>query len=104
MTLKVEWVDRNREPQCAANPDYPRGMDADLSEGAAKTCTTKLPYPARRCGIYIVSCDQCGNRHGITTAGRPDDPRSITMACYEHAMSPGVTRITIGPFGPKESP
>lgn len=77
----VRWVDREREPQCAPNPAYPQGVDTDVSGGAAEACTAKLPYPAKRCGFYVVECDRCGVRVAVTTAGRPDDPRSVRIAC-----------------------
>ena len=81
MTLKVEWIDRGREPQEPPNPAFPLGIDLDASAGAAKTCSTPLPYPARRCGLYLIKCDVCGNRIVVTTAGRIDDPRSVKVAC-----------------------
>jgi hypothetical protein len=78
---RITWHDSGREPQCAPNPDYPDGIDVNMAVGAAKQCTTPLPYPARRCGFYEVFCRQCGLRAAITTAGRPDDPRSVTLPC-----------------------
>lgn len=81
MTHKVKWLDGKRWPQCAPNPDYPDGVDLDLSGNAEKTCTVALPYPAKRCGRYLVKCPVCGASVGCTTAGRQDDPRSIKMAC-----------------------
>lgn len=77
----IEWIDHGREPRCSPNPYYPTGIDADCSLGAAATCTAALPYPAPRCGLYIVECQHCGLRVGVTTAGRPDDPRSIKIGC-----------------------
>jgi hypothetical protein len=82
--LRVKWLDHGREPQCAPNPDYPDGKDVDMSDGR-KCCETALPYPAKRCGIYIVRCERCGLTAGITTAGRPDDPRSVKMRCKPNA-------------------
>jgi hypothetical protein len=79
--FKVEWHDSGREPQVAPNPAYPRGIDLDISGGAAHACTAALPYPARRCGHYSIECRLCGIRVAVTTAGRPDDPRSVTIAC-----------------------
>jgi hypothetical protein len=82
MTLKVSWVDRGYEPKCSPDPRYPEGIDLDLSKGATFTCETKLtPYPTPRCGLFAISCDRCAQRIIITTAGRPDDPRSIKLAC-----------------------
>lgn len=86
--MKVEWVDFEREPRCAPNPNFPDGVDADTSEGAMKTCIAQLPYPAKRCGMYTVECPKCGIKVGCTTAGRPDDPRSIKIACYSQKLNP----------------
>lgn len=77
----IEWHDSGREPQCAPNPAYPNGKPLNCSDGAAMTCVVTLPYPARRCGAYAVECGICGVRVAATTAGRPDDPVSIKVAC-----------------------
>lgn len=79
--LTVEWIDRGREPQCEPNPDYPDGIDVDCSDGAQSTCSTPLPYPAKRCGLFLVKCERCGFTAAITTAGRADDPRSVIVPC-----------------------
>jgi len=79
--FKIVWLDSGKEPRCASNPDYPHGIEPDLSSGASKTCTVMLPYPAKRVGAYSIECQTCGLRVGITTAGRPDDPRSVKLAC-----------------------
>jgi hypothetical protein len=81
MTLKVEWIDSGLEPKIPPNPDFPRGVDLDLSAGAAKTCSVALPYPADRLGYFVIRCDVCGMSGMVTTAGRADDPRSIKVAC-----------------------
>ena len=80
--LSAEWNDRGREPQCAPDPNFPAGVDLDLTHGGeSKTCQTSLPYPAKRCGYFLVSCSECGFQGVITTAGRVDDPRSLKIAC-----------------------
>jgi hypothetical protein len=79
--FRIDWHDRGREPQVKPNPDYPDGKDVDASLGAKQTCTCALPCPAKRCGEYWVTCHLCGAHVGCTTAGRPDDPRSIKVAC-----------------------
>jgi len=76
----VQWIDNGREPQCPPNPLYPTGIDLDLADGKS-SCLVQLPYPAKRCGVYVVGCLNCGLRIGVTTAGRPDDPRSVRIAC-----------------------
>jgi hypothetical protein len=77
----ITWIDRKREPQCPPDPAYPLGVDLDLSEGMPNACKVSLPYPARRCGAYVVECPNCGTRVICTTAGRVDDPRSVKLAC-----------------------
>ena len=85
--MKIEWIDQHREPKCAPDPRFPKGKDMDVSSGAKATCTVDLPYPAKRCGLYVVECETCGQQIGVTTAGRPDDPKSVKIAC--HLVKPG---------------
>jgi hypothetical protein len=80
MTLKVKFIDSGREPKCPPNPQHPKGIDVDMSEGR-KHCFAELPYPAPRCGMLLVECDVCGTNALITTAGRIDDPRSVKLKC-----------------------
>ena len=77
----IEWHDAGREPQCPPDPRYPDGIDIDGIAPGQDACKTDLPYPAKRCGAFIVTCAVCGIRVGITTAGRPDDPRSVRVPC-----------------------
>jgi hypothetical protein len=82
--FQIEWVDAGREPRCAPNPAYPNGIDIPSprhGEKGFKFCVVKLPYPAPRCGAYVIECTRCGFRAGVTTAGRPDDPRSVELEC-----------------------
>lgn len=81
MTIRIIWHDSGRSPQCAPDPRYPLGVDLDLSKGAEATCSEQLKYPAPRCGVYFACCDICKQTALITVAGRPDDPRSIKLAC-----------------------
>ena len=80
--LTVTWIDGHREPQCAPDPDFPEGIDVDVSDKMPVTCFAALPYPAKRCGYFRVVCGTCGLTVAVTTAGRPDDPRSIRVACW----------------------
>ncbi len=60
-----QMIDRGREPKCAPDPNFPDGKDMDMSFGG-EFCETKLPYPAKRCGIYAVECRALrddGRRH-----------------------------------------
>ncbi len=81
--FKVNWVDGEREPQCAPNPAFPDGVDADCTLGLTEGCKIDLPYPAPRCGWFYVECRKCKTNAVITTAGRPDDPRSVKLPCKE---------------------
>jgi hypothetical protein len=85
-TLTVKWIDRGREPRCAADPQFPEGMDLDFSRGATNACETAVPYPAKRVGYYVVSCDACGFSCIVTTAGRRDDPRSVRVPCKRNEV------------------
>jgi hypothetical protein len=79
--LHATWVDRGFEPSCPADPRYPNGIDLDLTNGQRRSCSTNLPYPAKRCGQFVISCSVCGLTAAVTTAGRRDDPRSVKLAC-----------------------
>jgi hypothetical protein len=81
MTVNVYWVDGGEWPRNQPNPAYPNGIDLDISEGAKIACLVNLPYPAERCGAFVLECETCGQSVVITTAGRPDDPRSAKLAC-----------------------
>lgn len=81
--FEVEWVDGHREPQCKPDPRYPDGIDVVLEPAlnGAQHCKAALPYPAKRCGHYVVRCKLCSASIALTTAGRPDDPKSVTVLC-----------------------
>lgn len=79
--FKVTWLDGKREPREAPDPSYPDGIRLDVSQGAPLACVADLPYPAPRCGMYAIKCRDCGANALVTTAGRPDDPCSIKLAC-----------------------
>jgi len=81
--FRIQWFDRGREPQCPPNPAFPAGVDID--SGKRPACHVKLePYPAPRCGFLYLECQRCGTHAIITTAGRPDDPRSVQLPCIRH--------------------
>lgn len=80
-SFEIKWHDAGKEPQCPPNPDYPNGRDIDVSEGAAKSCVVSVQCPAKRIGHYRIRCKICGYSVAVTTAGRPDDPRNITIPC-----------------------
>lgn len=79
--MKIEWIDGGREPRSPPNLRFPKGIDVDMSNGSSMACLTTVPYPAKRCGTYVIECEACGLRVAVTTAGRPDDPRTVKLAC-----------------------
>lgn len=80
--MSIDWHDHGREPQCAPNPEFPNGVDADFRlDPREPACKVDLPYPAKRCGLYVIECPDCGIRAAVTTAGRRDDPKSLTIPC-----------------------
>ena len=82
MTHLVEFRRSGRgKAQCPPDPNYPHGIDMDISMGSPKTCSVKLPYPAPECGFWLVACQVCPMSVAVTAAGRPDDPKTLKMAC-----------------------
>jgi hypothetical protein len=79
--FNIKWIDRYRSAKSPANPEYPNGVDVDMSTQMLPSCQSPLPYPAPRCGMYIVTCKTCGTSAVITTSGRLDDPRSVKISC-----------------------
>lgn len=79
--LKATWFDGGRWPQSPPNPAYPEGIDFPASSPTLPHCRISLPYPAKRIGHYVVDCATCGMTILVTTAGRPDDPRSVAVNC-----------------------
>lgn len=78
----INAINRRGPPQCPANPAYPDGIDvgADRTK-AGPSCKADLPYPAPERLVWMVRCKRCGFSAAVTAAGRPDDPRSVTMNC-----------------------
>jgi hypothetical protein len=79
--ISVEWIDAGEEPRHPADPRHPDGVDVVAALPSLPSVKITLPYPARRCGAYRVTCTACLQRFSLTTAGRADDPRSVTIPC-----------------------
>lgn len=77
--MDIRFLSHNRKAQCAPNPKYPEGVDID--PGIRPACHVALPYPAECCGLWLIQCPNCGTKTAVTTAGRPDDPRSVMVPC-----------------------
>ena len=77
----VEWKSKNRPPQCPPDPNFPEGKSLMHFNPEDLHCKVPLPYPAECCGTWIATCQKCGLRVAATAAGRPDDPRSLTVTC-----------------------
>lgn len=79
---RIEWLDFGREPVGKPDANFPKGRNIRLAVSpGVPFCKVELPYPAKRCGLYKIDCALCGIVFAITTAGRPDDPKSIEIHC-----------------------
>lgn len=82
MTIDVKFIDEGRTATEKPDPKFPDGRDLNIAPHVlAKVCCRNLPYPAPRCGQYAIRCRVCGLTALVSVAGRPDDPRTITLAC-----------------------
>ena len=59
-SMKVTWLDERREPQHAANPACPDGIDVDCSGNAKETYTLSLPTPRKAAGNILWSARSAG--------------------------------------------
>lgn len=83
-THDVKFVASGRgKAQCPADPRYPEGVDV-LVPGDPH-CVVKIPCPAPECGHWVVTCRACRVQVLMTAAGRPDDPRQLTLPCRTEA-------------------
>jgi len=80
----VDWIDGHREAKQPADPTYPNGCAIDVAMDAPRACRLELPCPAPRCGLFVITCKQCGYAIAIATAGRADDPKSVRLPCRPH--------------------
>jgi hypothetical protein len=74
---------RRGPPKCAPDPAYPAGVGLQGAAPGVPSCRADLPYPAPERLVWQVRCRRCGYAVAITAAGRPDDPRSVTVPCRE---------------------
>lgn len=89
--FEVLWNDSGKWPTQPPHREWPNGVGLDISAGAEFKCTVALPYPAPRIGIYEVRCVRCGYSAMVTTAGRVDDPKTLTVPCKAR-LSGGTAR------------
>jgi hypothetical protein len=91
--FEITWVDGRREPVCDPDPAYQYGVDLVIGAPEKPRCTVLLAYPARRCGFYRIECRRCSVVIACTTAGRVDDPKSVSFNCHMHGAQAPVLRI-----------
>lgn len=85
--FEINFVRSGRgKARCAPDARYPDGVTIDLA-GPAPGCRVLLPYPAPECGYFRVECRTCGMGVYITAAGRPDDPRIVSVPCLAKAAA-----------------
>jgi hypothetical protein len=71
--------------RCPADPDFPDGVRMDARTHPGPVCSIEFPYPAPECGLFYASCRKCPFTVAVTAAGRPDDPRALTVSCLPKA-------------------
>lgn len=79
--FSVKATRRRGPPQCLPDPAYPDGIDVEATAPGVPSCKVNLPYPAPERLVWSVRCRRCGYTAAVTAAGRPDDPRSVTLPC-----------------------
>ncbi len=77
----IEFNQTGGKAKHKPNPNYPKGIDVDVSQGAKSTCTTPVGYPAKCIGFWSIECRVCRQKAAVTAAGRADDPRSVKLPC-----------------------
>lgn len=89
--IHVRWESLNRKAQCEPDEHYPDGIEIDATtERDRFACRVDIPYPPPhpgQCGLWAVDCDHCQSTFICTAAGRPDDPKSMTVPCRAAARS-----------------
>ncbi len=79
--ITIIWKGTGRTATSRSVPRWPDGIDLDLTADETRRCRVRLPYPAPEVGAHLLVCRHCGVRVAVTAAGRPDDPRSVTIPC-----------------------
>jgi hypothetical protein len=69
----------HRKAKCPPNLRYPHGTHIDL--GTRPACLVSLPYPAPRCGWFLLDCPVCRENLLVTVSGQRDDPCSVMLPC-----------------------
>jgi hypothetical protein len=63
-----------------ASPDPVEMNTMRINCMGVTSCIVPLPYPAKRSGAYLIRCE-CGMEIYVSTTGRLNDPRSVTVPC-----------------------
>lgn len=77
----IDWADGHRVSTYPADPAFPSGCSIDVALDAVRACRVELPYPASRCGMWVVTCRRCDYSIALATTGRADDPSSARLPC-----------------------
>jgi hypothetical protein len=80
MALIATWHGAGVKAKQPPNPDFPAGLNLDMAPGRVG-CAIDLEYPAPEVGHWLIECSTCRRATVVTAAGRPDDPKSVRIAC-----------------------
>jgi hypothetical protein len=92
LRFKIDWVDKHREATYPADPSYPKGCAIDVALTKLNACRVELPWPAVRCGLFVVRCLACGFSIALEMAGRVDETRpacEYRASCITTRNAPG---------------
>ena len=91
--FKITWEayqHQHAPPEKMASSD---GADVDLTQHRRPACKVRVPYPAPLDrGLYRIKCITCGTYVVVPTASRPDDPRSVMLACRRRCAVEEILR------------
>lgn len=85
--FEIEYLPSKAEGIREIKPEYPNGVDVDLSAGAQDICVATLIYPAPQSGLCNVTCQNCGYQIALSVHAMADDAKSIKVPCFRAAFS-----------------
>jgi hypothetical protein len=89
LSHSIEWWDYDVDSVDPADSAHQLGRSLDYSNGQVPHCVFIVPWPAARCGHYVIKCYRCGGAYAVQTNGRLDDPVSVKVGCFRYDQEGG---------------